>query len=93
MFRGVTEMVLKIRGDRSRCDPAHAVWAEAMRSEAAPIGTAKPMPSLLEAIAVLMPMTRLQEVDERPTAVARVDGRVGLDEVLEMDCLAGLTSP
>ena len=41
-----------------RSGPGHATAAEAMRPVAAPIGMAKPMPSLLDAIAVLMAMTR-----------------------------------
>ena len=55
----------------------------AMRSAAALIGIAKPRPSALPAIAVLMPMTAPDGVEQRAAAVAGVDRGVGLDEAGE----------
>ena len=45
-------------------------------------GTAKPMVLARGLMAVLMPITSALEVDERAAGVARVDGGVGLDEVV-----------
>ena len=45
----------------------------------------KPMPSLpplCDAMAVLMPIELPVDVDQRAAAVAEIDRRVGLDEVL-----------
>ena len=53
-----------------------------MMSRAMLIGIAKPMPCPLETIAVLMPTTRAVQVQQRASRVARIDGRVGLDEGL-----------
>ena len=52
------------------------------------MGMAKPMPSLppeLLAMAVLMPMISPRRLHQRAAAVARIDGGVGLQEVLEAD--------
>ena len=54
-----------------------------MIGRAMSIGIAKPMPLLSAAIAVLMPMTLPSASRSGPPRVARVDGRVGLDEVVE----------
>ena len=55
------------------------------------MGMAKPMPSLppeLLAMAVLMPMISPRRLHQRAAAVAGIDGRVGLQEVLEADSAA-----
>ena len=56
------------------------------------IGMAKPIPALVpdgDRIAVLTPIARPAEFEQRPARIARIDGRVGLDHVGDLAPAAG----
>ena len=71
---------MPIHGRRQRLALRRA-WS--MIGRAMSMGIAKPMPDESVATAVLMPDDRARGVDQRPAGVARVDRRVGLDEVVD----------